>query len=186
MKLLNRSLHFCFILTVRKSVTGDLGIPEQQRYIDKTSELEAYQLQQQYKQPPPGPPESTAPPVFKSPIKDQLNIKEGAFAHFEARLEPVNDPTMKVVWLKDGKPVEASNYLSKFFNIVFSVTIKFTFSFPSRLPYHFLFQLWICSADDKIRYKQRRRCLHLQSLQPTRRSSNNCPNNRPWKRRHYI
>lgn len=71
-------------------------------------ELEAYQLQQQYKPVPAGPPESTEPPVFKSPIKDQINIKEGAFAHFEARLEPLNDSTLKVVWLKDGKPVEAS------------------------------------------------------------------------------
>jgi titin len=56
------------------------------------------------------PPESTAPPVFKSPIKDQLNIREGGFAHFEARLEPVGDSTLRVEWLKDGKPVEASEY----------------------------------------------------------------------------
>ncbi|EEB18956.1 conserved hypothetical protein [Pediculus humanus corporis] len=114
---------------VRQSVTGDSGIPEQQRYIDKTMELEAYQLQQQYKPVPAGPPESTEPPVFKSPIKDQINIKEGAFAHFEARLEPLNDSTLKVVWLKDGKPVEASSRITSFFNFGYvALTIKYVTS----------------------------------------------------------
>lgn len=51
-----------------------------------------------------------APPQFKTPIKDQQNIKEGGFAHFEARLEPLGDSTLQVEWLKDGKPVEASKY----------------------------------------------------------------------------
>lgn len=55
----------------------------------------------------PEPPESTAPPVFQSPIKDQ-GVREGGFAHFEARLEPVGDSTLRVEWLKDGRPVEAS------------------------------------------------------------------------------
>ena len=36
-------------------------------------------------------------------------MKEGGFAHFEARLEPMGDHTMKVEWFKDGKPVEASS-----------------------------------------------------------------------------
>lgn len=84
-----------------------MGIPEQQRYIEKVEELEAYQAAQHYKTVA-EPPESTAPPVFKTPIKDQLNIKEGGFAHYEARLEPIGDSTLKVEWLKDGRPVEAS------------------------------------------------------------------------------
>lgn len=95
------------MLVARTSVTGDLGIPEQQRYIEKVEELERYQQQQQYRYVQETP-ESTAPPEFKSPIKDQLGIREGAFAHFEARLEPVGDSTLRVEWLKDGRPVEAS------------------------------------------------------------------------------
>lgn len=88
-------------------MTGDLGIPEQQRYIEQVEQLEAYQIQQQHRAKP-EPVESTQPPVFKSPIKDQLNIREGGFAHFEARLEPIGDSTLRVEWLKDGRPVEAS------------------------------------------------------------------------------
>jgi hypothetical protein len=96
-----------YVLTARTNVTGDLGIPEQQHYIEKVEELEAYQQQQQYKYVQEVP-ESTSPPVFKSPIKDQTNIREGGFAHFEARLEPIGDSTLQVEWLKDGHPVEAS------------------------------------------------------------------------------
>lgn len=91
-------------------MTGDLGIPEQQRYIEQVEQLEAYHTQQQHRSVM-EPPESTAPPVFRSPIKDQLNIREGGFAHFEARLEPIGDSTLRVEWLKDGRPVEASKYL---------------------------------------------------------------------------
>lgn len=87
-----------------------MGIPEQQRYIESVEALEGYlhsthhTIQE--------PPESTAPPVFQSPIKDQ-GVREGGFVHFEARLEPVGDSTLKVEWLKDGKPVEASRYFNK-------------------------------------------------------------------------
>ncbi|XP_068082222.1 titin [Anabrus simplex] len=109
----------------RTSVTGDLGIPEQQRYIEKVEELEAYQQQQHYKYVQEVP-ESTAPPEFKSPIKDQLNIREGGFAHFEARLEPIGDSTLRVEWLKDGRPVEASSRITTFFNFGYvALTIKY-------------------------------------------------------------
>ncbi|XP_054275488.1 titin isoform X3 [Macrosteles quadrilineatus] len=109
----------------RSSVTGDLGIPEQQRYIEQVEQLEAYHTAQQYRQVA-EPPESTVPPVFKSPIKDQLNIREGGFAHFEARLEPVGDSTLRVEWLKDGRPVEASSRITTFFNFGYvALTIKY-------------------------------------------------------------
>lgn len=69
--------------------------------------MEAYQqaMHQKYVQEQPEP---TSPPEFKSPIKDQNSIREGGFAHFEARLEPVGDSDLRVEWLKDGRPVEAS------------------------------------------------------------------------------
>ena len=110
----------CFhcVVAARTSVTGDLGFPEQQRYIEKVEELEAYQQQQHYKYVQEVP-ECTTPPEFKSPIKDQNNIREGGFAHFEARLEPIGDSTLQVEWLKDGRPVEASVYkFSQFLHVI--------------------------------------------------------------------
>ena len=83
----------------RGTVTGDLGIPEQQRYIERIEELEAYQLQLSQRGQP-EPIEATSPPEFKSPIKDQLDVREGGFAHFEARLEPIGDPKLTVHWFK--------------------------------------------------------------------------------------
>ncbi|XP_031367951.1 titin isoform X4 [Apis dorsata] len=109
----------------RTSVTTDLGIPEQQRYIEAAEELEAYQqaMHQKYVQEQPEP---TSPPEFKSPIKDQNSIREGGFAHFEARLEPVGDSDLRVEWLKDGRPVEASSRITTFFNFGYvALTIKY-------------------------------------------------------------
>lgn len=108
----------------RSSVTADLGIPEQQRYIEKTEELDAYQ-RQQHRSHVYEVPESAAAPEFKTPIKDQLNIKEGGFAHFEARLEPVGDSNLRVEWFRDGHPVEASSRITSFFNFGYvALTIK--------------------------------------------------------------
>jgi len=109
----------------RGTVTGDLGIPEQQRYIERIEELEAYQLSLSQR----GEPEqieATSAPEFKSPIKDQLEIREGGFAHFEARLEPIGDPKLTVHWFKDGKPLEASSRSTNFFNFGYvALTIKY-------------------------------------------------------------
>ncbi|XP_018337981.1 PREDICTED: titin isoform X9 [Trachymyrmex septentrionalis] len=109
----------------RTSVTTDLGIPEQLRYIEAAEELEAYQqaMHQKYVQEQP---EASSPPEFKSPIKDQSSIREGGFAHFEARLEPIGDADLRVEWLKDGRPVEASSRITTFFNFGYvALTIKY-------------------------------------------------------------
>lgn len=108
----------------RSTVTQDLGIPEQQRYIESVQQLEAYQQQSQHKYVQEVV-ESSAKPEFKTPIKDQLNIGEGGFAHFEARLEPVGDSSLRVDWFKDGRPVEASSRTTSFFNFGYvALTIK--------------------------------------------------------------
>lgn len=105
-------LQLNFVSLGRSSVTGDLDIPEQQRHIDQVEALETYQKNQHRYKTEPEPPESISSPQFITPIKSQKNIPEGGFAHFDARLEPLNDSTLKVEWLKDGKLVEASKYLS--------------------------------------------------------------------------
>lgn len=108
----------------RSIVTSDLGIPEQQRYIESVEQLEAYQNAAHRRQVEEAP-ESTVAPKFKTQIKDQLEIREGGFAHFEARLEPVGDSSLRVEWFKDGKPVEASSRITSFFNFGYvALTIK--------------------------------------------------------------
>ena len=51
--------------------------------------------------------ESTTAPIFRTQLKDS-SAREGGYAHFEARLEPIGDPTLRVEWLKDGRHMEAS------------------------------------------------------------------------------
>lgn len=126
----------------RSIVTSDLGIPEQQRYIESVEQLEAHQNQQHRKYVEEVP-DSTVPPKFKTQIKDQMEIREGGFAHFEARLEPVGDSSLRVDWFKDGKPVEASSRITSFFNFGYvALTIK-------QLTIHDV-GVYICRAVNKM------------------------------------
>ncbi|CAG2164046.1 unnamed protein product [Oppiella nova] len=44
------------------------------------------------------------PPKFLNPLKD-IAIKENDFVHFESRLIPISDPTMRVEWFVNDKPL---------------------------------------------------------------------------------
>ena len=69
--------------------------------------------------------EPNQPPQFTTPLADQLNVREGGFAHFEARLEPMGDHSMTVEWFKDGRIVDASSRITSFYNFGFvALTIK--------------------------------------------------------------
>ncbi|RZF33252.1 hypothetical protein LSTR_LSTR014826, partial [Laodelphax striatellus] len=51
---------------------------------------------------------TTQVPVFTTSLKD-CNIKEGQRAHFECRLIPVSDTTMKVEWFHNNVPVKSGS-----------------------------------------------------------------------------
>ena len=51
------------------------------------------------------------PPKFRTQIQPQTTLKEGDSAHFECRLVPIGDPTMKVEWYKDGMPVQQGDFI---------------------------------------------------------------------------
>merc|ERR1719495_2610619 len=44
-------------------------------------------------------------PVFTSSPKS-IEVKEGQRAHFEARIIPVSDPTLKIEWFLNGQPIK--------------------------------------------------------------------------------
>lgn len=113
-------MHF---ILVTEQVTGNLGIPEQQSYIQKTQELEAYQMQQKqtYVEIDQTVREK---PYFKTQLIQKLELNEGKTAHFEARLEPSGDSTMRTEWMKDGKPLEASKLLEKLSDILRNTSLK--------------------------------------------------------------
>merc|ERR1711874_524117 len=45
---------------------------------------------------------------FLSPLADQM-LAENSLAHFETRLTPINDPSMKVEWFHNGKILSAGS-----------------------------------------------------------------------------
>ena len=44
-------------------------------------------------------------PVFTSSMKT-IEVKEGQRAHFECKIIPVSDPTLKVEWFHNGQPLK--------------------------------------------------------------------------------
>jgi len=49
------------------------------------------------------------PPQFIVPLRD-THQQEGGRIHFEARIEPVGDPTMRIEWYHNGRALAASMY----------------------------------------------------------------------------
>lgn len=41
-------------------------------------------------------------PVFLTPLISLENLKEGEHAHLECRVEPINDPNLKIEWFVNG------------------------------------------------------------------------------------
>ena len=54
------------------------------------------------------PEDTDAPPEFLSQIED-LILAENSLAHFETRLTPINDPSMRVEWFHNGKPISSGS-----------------------------------------------------------------------------
>ena len=54
------------------------------------------------------PEDTDAPPEFLSNLED-LVLVENQLAHFETRLTPINDPSMRVEWFHNGKPISSGS-----------------------------------------------------------------------------
>jgi hypothetical protein len=50
-------------------------------------------------------------PVFTSSPRS-VEVKEGQKIHFEARIIPVSDPTLKVEWFLNGQPIKQGKWLA--------------------------------------------------------------------------
>ncbi len=59
---------------------------------------------------------SGARPVFVKPLHDLGLMNEGSYAHFEAQIQPVSDPYMKIEWYKDGRSITASSRITTIYN----------------------------------------------------------------------
>lgn len=63
----------------------------------KIRELEAYERPKREEVEP-----QMQRPIFLTPLISLENLKEGEHAHLECRVEPINDPNLKIEWFVNG------------------------------------------------------------------------------------
>lgn len=66
---------------------------------------------------------SKSKPIFIQPLSDPEPVNEGKNIHLECRLEPMGDPTMRVEWFQNGKPVTVGKCDLKF--LIFVKHVEF-------------------------------------------------------------
>lgn len=95
-----------------KVIVGDSIIrePQHPEGLDKIRQLE---LNTPFRRPDGPEPLTLQRPVFTQPLQNIDVISEGQTAHFEARLIPVGDPTLRVEWYRNEKPIEDSSRITK-------------------------------------------------------------------------
>lgn len=58
-------------------------------------------------------------PIFLTPLNNLDHLKEGEHAHLECRVEPINDPNLKIEWYLDSYYELITNYFRSCENIRF-------------------------------------------------------------------
>ena len=74
------------------------------------------------------PDEQPNPPKFVSEIKD-LDLVEGQPAHFDCRVEPVGDASMRIEWFHNGRPLGSGSRIRMIDDFGF-VVLDIDWTFP--------------------------------------------------------
>lgn len=81
-------------------------------YLDTMDEQRLKKIQELEKYERPKPVEVEQPgqrPVFLTALTSLENLKEGDRAHFECRVEPINDPDLKIEWFLNGQRIKTGH-----------------------------------------------------------------------------
>lgn len=65
----------------------------------------------------------TSAPIFITPLTGPTKLVEGQSSHLECRIEPYPDPTMKVEWFYNGRPLPSG---TTYFSNLISRLLKFS------------------------------------------------------------
>lgn len=90
----------------QRGVSYEWQLPEQLQR-EKITELEE-SLHRVY-EPPAAPDKDFDKPVFVEPLQDLGEQTEGDAGHFQCKLEPIGDPSLRIQWLHNGKPIPYSS-----------------------------------------------------------------------------
>jgi len=99
------------------------------------------------------------PPVFMQQLPAVGSVPEGSDVRVDAVVEPRNDPTLKVDWELNGKPLSSGEKQISFYPSSFLLPFFLRFSHQAQLG------LWSCSAGHQRCALHRFRHLHMQSHQ---------------------
>lgn len=113
---LKKSIIFINKILARAKIERAPQHPESMEAIRNLEDYEKYQRQESIEE------TLSQPPVFMRPLQSLENLLEGSFAHFEAQISPVSDPTMKVEWLFNGQPLTAGKLIIPSLFLYFQTT----------------------------------------------------------------
>lgn len=73
--------------------------------------------------------EKPNPPRFIVEIKDNVDVPEGSPIHFDCRVEPVNDSSMRIDWFHNGRPLTTGSRVHQLFDFGFvALDIDYTYA----------------------------------------------------------
>lgn len=90
-------MHFSFSILARRSLYLDSQHLESWTKIQEIENREVVR--------PPSPEMKFPKPNFTQALSNFDNVGEGEQIRLECKLEPPGDPTMKIYWLLNGKPI---------------------------------------------------------------------------------
>lgn len=73
--------------------------------------------------------ETPNPPKFTVEIKDNIDVPECGPIHFDCKVEPINDPTMRIDWFHNGRPFATGSrvhHLNDFGFIALDIDYSYT------------------------------------------------------------
>lgn len=86
------------------------GIYEKTQHLEKSKHIEPqYDIEEI----------SKSKPIFVQPLSDPKPVNEGKNIHLECRLEPLGDPTMRVEWFQNGRPITIGSRFRTYYDFGF-------------------------------------------------------------------
>lgn len=86
---------------------GRSGVVSDSQHPDSLAKIKALEGEPRYVIPDRAEQKTFQRPVFTAPLQN-IELVEGQSAHLECRLIPVGDPTLKVEWFFNEKPLQMS------------------------------------------------------------------------------
>lgn len=99
--------------TIRLNVIAKGGIITESQRPEGLEKIRQLELGTPHQRPEVPEPVTRQRPVFTQPLQNIDSIAEGQTAHFECRLIPVGDPTLRVEWYRNEQLIEDSSRIMK-------------------------------------------------------------------------